>query len=301
MLKALQVVFRSSTKEEAHEIHALLTKEFNSLRQVETETTSQWLRLQRSIAAQRETTPKSRSSLIPRFAFGFAVIAVAIAGAYFYFMPRELAPETFATRKGEQTRLVLHDSSEVTLNYATELVVPRMEIGKARLLSLQGEAFFRVRHNETPFIVSTEFADVQVVGTEFNVRVREGLLEVAVIHGTVNVSALKDGKGNALTLTKGQRAICDRKGTPRLFDDVPSLEYPGWMHGKLFFDKTTFAATCREIEMRFDVAIRIDDANVRNEIVTGMLNAKNAESAVTALCGLTGKRFRNDGTTYNIY
>jgi transmembrane sensor len=174
-----------------------------------------------------------------------------------------------------------------------------MENGKARLLSLNGEAFFRVRQNETPFIVSTECADVQVVGTAFNVRAREGMLEVAVIHGIVNVSAVKHGKD--LTLTQGQRAICSRNGVPQMSANVPSLEYPGWMHGKLFFDKASFADACREIEMRFDVAIRIDDANVRSEVVTGMLKARDAESALTALCGLTGKRFQHDGNSYSIH
>lgn len=277
----------------------VLTKDFARLSSADPETNLQWLRLQRTLAKQPQEVRQAQTRLIPRFAFGFAVIAAAIVGAYFYFMPRELAPETYATRKGEQTRVVLQDSSEVTLNYATQLIVPKMESGKARLLSLIGEAFFKVRRNETPFIVSTEFVDVRVVGTEFNVRAREGMVEVAVIHGSVNVSNAKDGK--MLVLTQGQRALCARAGAPQLIDNVPSIEYPGWMHGRLLFDKATFADACREIEMRFDVTIRIDDANVRNEIVMGMLNAKNAESAITALCGLTGKTFRHDGQEYEIY
>jgi ferric-dicitrate binding protein FerR (iron transport regulator) len=174
-----------------------------------------------------------------------------------------------------------------------------MEKGKARLLTLNGEAFFRVRRNETPFIITTEYAAVQVVGTEFNVRARDSMLEVGVVRGSVNVSAMKHKR--SLVLTQGQRAICTRGGAPQLTDNVPSIEYPGWMHGKLFFDKATFADACREIEMRFDVAITIDDDRVRNEIVTGMLNAKNAESAVTALCGLTGKTFRHDERGFDIY
>jgi hypothetical protein len=69
----------------------------------------------------------------------------------------------------------------------------------------------------------------------------------------------------------------------------------------LFLEKTTFTEACREIELRFDVAIHIDDINVQNEIVTGMLNAKDAQSAIAALCGLTGRQFRSDGHEYRIY
>jgi transmembrane sensor len=281
-------------------LKGILERDFEVVRRNDAETRVQWLRLQRALSTPTHETRPTRTRLVPRLAFG-AAIAAAIVGAYFYFIPRELAPETFATRKGEQTRLVLHDSSEVTLNYATQLTVPQMQSGKARLLLLKGEAFFRVRRNETPFIVSTEYADVQVIGTEFNVYAREGMLEVAVIRGIVNVKGMNTPSENALTLTQGQRAICERAKTPRLIHNIPSVEYPGWMHGKLFFEKATFAEACREIEMRFNVAIRIADGNVRNELVTGLLNAKSAESALTALCGLTGKQFRRDGHEYRIY
>jgi ferric-dicitrate binding protein FerR (iron transport regulator) len=247
--------------------------------------------------AQRETEDRpTRARIVPRLAFGVAITAAAIIGGYFVFKP-QVPPDTFATRKGEQKHLVLQDGSEVTLNYATDLVIQRMQPNKPRLLSLTGEAHFLVRRNETPFIVSTNCAEVQVVGTEFNLRARDGMLEVAVIHGIVKVSA----KDSTLTLSQNQRAFCALNSFPKRIGDMPSPEYPGWIQGKLFFDRTSFEAACREIEMRFDIAIRIDDANVRNEIVTGMLNAKNAESALIALCGLTGKRFRNDGHAYTIY
>lgn len=297
--EAIRMLFRNVSKAETTKIDALLATQFAQTRERDAETSSQWARLQRRLSAPAQETRQTQARLIPRLAFASAIVAAAIVGAYFSFTPRASAPETFATRKGEQTKLVLQDSSEVTLNYATELLISKMENGKPRLLSLKGEAFFRVRRNQTPFIVSTEYADVQVVGTEFNVRARGEMLEVAVIRGIVTVGNAKEGK--PLTLTTGERAICKRDGAPQLIANVPSLEYPGWLHGKWYFDKATFADACREIEMRFDVAIRIDDANVRNEIVTGMLNARDAESALRALCGLTGKQFRHNGQTYTVH
>ncbi len=285
------------SRDAGKDVNDILEGDFAQLRATDPETHLQWLRLQRALSPQPQETRQTRTRLVPRIAFGVAIVATAIVGAYFYFSPRELPPEVFATRKGEQTRLVLHDNSEVTLNYATELTVPKMENGKARLLALNGEAYFRVRRNATPFIVSTDCAEVQVVSTEFNVRARDGMLEVAVIHGIVRVTA----QDSTLTLTQNQRALCAMNDFPKRVGDMPSPEYPGWMQGKLFFDRTSFEAACREIEMRFDVVIRIDDADIRNEIVTGMLNATNAEAALNALCGLTGKRYDNDGNVYKLY
>ncbi len=305
MVQFLKVFFsrRFGTKRSLDDavLERILSKDAATLREADPETNLQWLRLQRRLSTRLPESSSRRMRLVPRLALGIPFVAATVVVSYMYFTPRAYAPETFATHKGEQKQLVLHDNSEVTLNYASHLTVARMENGKARLLSLVGEAFFRVRRNETPFIVSTTYADVHVVGTEFNVRARDGMLEVAVIRGIVNVQSAKHPDHNPLVLTQGQRAICTRDGLPQLGDNVPSPQYPGWLHGTLFFDKTTFAEACREIEMRFDVAIKIDDRDIQNELVTGMLNAKNAESAMTALCGLARKRFQYDGKAYIIF
>jgi ferric-dicitrate binding protein FerR (iron transport regulator) len=80
-------------------------------------------------------------------------------------------------------------------------------------------------------------------------------------------------------------------------DDVPSVGYPGWMHGKLWLTRATLDEACREIEARFDVAVSFADADAGGEI-SGLLDATSAESALNALCALTGKRWSRDGRTY---
>ncbi len=297
----VQALLRSSAKQkpEAGEADAILSEGFVQLREVDAETSLQWLRLQRSMSEQQERRVNIR--LVPRLAFGAAMCAVAAIAAYFYFFQPQQAVETFATGRGQQTRLVLQDSSEVTLNYTSRLVVSKIEQGKSRMLSLTGEAFFRVQRNETPFVVETNVGSVRVVGTAFNVRAREASLEVVVVHGVVDVTVSKDGKDSTLTLTQGQSAVCSQGGYPNRGRNVSSVEYPGWMYGKLLLNATTFEAACREIEMRFDVAVHIEDVSVRNEVITGTLEAKSADSAIAALCGLTGKRMRHDEQGYHIH
>jgi ferric-dicitrate binding protein FerR (iron transport regulator) len=275
-------------------------KEAARIQAVDPDTPQQWLRLKSALTQHEGAKYRTSTRLVPRLAFGLVLVA-AIVGAYLYFTPRQAPTETFTTQKGQQTHLILQDSSEVTLNYASELVVRTLEPGKPRLLSLKGEAFFRVRQNQTPFIVSTEHADVQVVGTEFNVRAREKLLEVAVLRGTVEVSTAREGENRTLALKKNQRALCIQNGLPERIDDIPSPEYPGWTHGKLFMSKTSFKDACHEIEMRFDIAIAIDDSTLPGELITGTLDARTAEVALSALCGLTGKKFRFDGQVHTMY
>ena len=292
--------FRRSHQEEEASPDEILQTGFQHMRAVNPETDRQWLRLQQTLAQRRTEIAAVRPRPIPRFALGFAVVALAAVGVY-YFTVLSPSPDMFVTKQGQQMKIVLDDGSHLTLNYATEVVVPAVRRGEPRRVSLEGEAYFRVQHGETPFIISTKHAHVEVVGTEFNVRAREGMLEVAVVSGTVNVSVVKGGKDSTLQLTQHQRAVCPQDDFPVRIGDIPSAEYPGWMYGKFFLERTSFLAACREIEMRFDVTIRVSDPRLRSEIITGILDARNAESAVTALCELTGKKYTHDGQEYTLY
>lgn len=58
-----------------------------------------------------------------------------------------------------------------------------------RKVTLNGEAFFSVEKGTNPFVVVTEHGDVQVLGTEFNVKSDKENLEVEVEEGHVQMKA----------------------------------------------------------------------------------------------------------------
>ena len=298
----LQALFssRKSQQTDGSSPDEILQGEFQRLRGVDPETDRQWLRLQQTLT-QRPEIVAARPRPIPRFAVGVAVVALAAVGAYLSFTLLSPTPDIFTTGVGEQIKVDLSDGSRLTLNYATEVVVPKLRQGEPRRVSLEGEAYFRVERNETPFVISTRYAQVEVVGTEFNLRAREGTLEVAVVGGTVNVRVEKDGKDSTLQLTRNQRAVCPQNDFPARVGDIPSEEYPGWLYGKLFLDGTPLLTACREIEMRFNITIRLQHQRLGSEIITGILDAGNAESAVAALCELTGTRYRQENREYTMY
>ncbi|MBI5471979.1 MAG: FecR domain-containing protein [Ignavibacteriae bacterium] len=284
--------------EDEQTIDRIIRDDSTRIRHVDPDTSLQWLRLRR--AMDERAVSRSSRRLVPRFAFGAALVAAIVVGVYFYKAQAPTSVETFVTNRGEQTHVLLRDSSDVTLNSASQLIIADMQTGRARKLTLAGEAFFRVRHNNTPFIVETGIGNVQVVGTEFNVRVREELLEVSVVRGRVNVTASISGTDSVLSLAQGQMAICTKGSHPSRGRDIVVADFPGWMYGKLYLNATSFEAACREIEMRFDVIVHIDDKNVRREIITGRLAAPSADAAIAALCKLTGNTMRHDEDGYHI-
>ncbi len=275
----------------------VLSRDADRLRSLDPETHLQWLRLQRSMAEPRSVRLPAVRRRIPRWAIALGLGAAVIVGVYVIFLPDgRPKPEMFITERGQQARVVLQDDSEALLNAATRLEVASLQPGKPRRVSLEGEAFFRVRASGTPFVISTRSADVEVVGTEFNVRARGHTLEVAVMRGIVNVSAQE----STVTLTQHQMALCSEGEAPRFAGTVPSAEYPGWMSGKLFLRQTPLEAACRELELRFDISIRVNDPAVRGATINGVLDARDPQAALASLSGLIRKTFRYDGKTYVI-
>jgi ferric-dicitrate binding protein FerR (iron transport regulator) len=295
--------FRRAPQAENAALGESLHEGFLRFRSVDPQTQRQWLRLQRAIAQRKAEVTLRRSPLVPRLALGVASIVGLAVGAYLYFSPfsSRSSSDTIVTGRGEQKEVVLDDGSRITLNHTSRLIMEKLQSERPRRVSLEGEAYFRVQPGGAPFIISTDYAAVRVVGTEFNLRARGGGLEVAVISGIVNVSVLKDGKDSTLLLSQHQMALVLQNDFPRRTGDIPSPDYPGWMHGKLFLDRTSFQAACREIEMRFDVSIKTDNQLVQSHIITGILAARTAESAVAALCELTGRRFTHEADTFNIH
>lgn len=292
------VLNRKKHRDSADLSDALLIDHVASrVRSVDPDTRAQWLRLLRTLESAPSAVRHARLVWVPRLAALGVLVAGLLAGWYFVLRPLSETTEQFVTDRGEQLQVVLPDSTEVMLNYATELTVQKFQPGQARRLTLRGEALFRVRNNATPFIVSTDVAEVRVTGTEFNVRVRDGRAEIAVLRGAVAVTA----QDSTLGLTVHQMAVCGKGSVPQHAGTLPSPEYPGWLNGKLFLHRTSFAAACRELELRFDIEIRLDDPTLRDERISGVLDVRTPQSALTALCGLAGKRFRLDGESYSIY
>lgn len=60
---------------------------------------------------------------------------------------------------GNYEAVVLPDGSQEYMNHQSSITV-----------NLSGEAFFTVKPNESTFTVSTTHGDIEVLGTEFNVK-----------------------------------------------------------------------------------------------------------------------------------
>jgi transmembrane sensor len=296
-------VRREKTDRESWRIDQAVKTDGDGLRRIDPDTARQWARVASVIAAgdrmeHIRSSPGRLKWPRPVIVFAGSLAILVIAGL---FVLNRASTMTYETARREQSTVTLGDSSEVTLNHSSELIVERRPFDDTRRVGLKGEAFFRVRRSGAPFVVSTEIGTVRVLGTEFNVRVRDNGMEVAVLRGLVEVSVPHDEQVRSMTLRAGEMTLVSARGTFEPLQTIPYADYPGWLHGKFHFLHTSITDACREIESRFDIVITLKDPQLRNETVTGVLNGNSVESALAALCAIAGKEYRYEDGAYTLY
>ncbi|MBN1397185.1 MAG: FecR domain-containing protein [Bacteroidetes bacterium] len=270
---------------------------------IDPDTNVQWLSLKRTL--EEERTAVNRRPVITRHylfkpAVSLAVVSAILVAIGVVWMQRTSA-KIYETSKGEQSTVVLQDSTKIILNSLSEISVSRSPKEKERHVSLKGEAMFHVKKNETPFIVTTDVGTVQVMGTKFNVRVRDRRMEVAVLSGKVKMSVKQNGIDSSIILTGGQIAFCSENEFPEAPGILPFADYPGWMKGRLMFYRSAFISICKELEMQYDIEIRVENPEIQKKTLTGVIDGQNAESAVKTLVQVTGTAFSYENGIYNIY
>ncbi|WP_320949032.1 FecR family protein [Bacteroides sp.] len=163
--------------------------------------------------------------------------------------------------RGETFKIVLSEGTEVFLNSDSRLVYPTVFKGKERIVSLEGEAYFKVSKDvEHPFIVKTGNVQVRVLGTEFNVRgYSPADVRITLITGKVAVS---DTCGtHNVEMEPGQSAQLSTDGTFALSEvNIESFLY--WKEGFFYFDDIPLADMMKEIGRWYNIDIEFRNSKI---------------------------------------
>jgi transmembrane sensor len=126
------------------------------------------------------------------------VLILAGIGAVVYLnVDRRQTPEMVQVTTGNDGSALiktLADGSVIYIAQNSLFSFPAVFEAGSRDVELKGEAFFDIAPNpDKPFIIKTDEAVIQVVGTAFNVKTGDGSgFELFVDRGKVKVSLLKD-------------------------------------------------------------------------------------------------------------
>lgn len=160
--------------------------------------------------------------------------------------------------RGQTYQITLNDGTEVWLNAGSRLSFPSRFTGDSRIVTLDGEAYFKVAKDEKrPFIVKTEQIATHVLGTEFNVKAYAGLeSHVTLVKGSVKVE-IKDTQKEVL-LYPGEDIACLHDGTCQV-KEVDTTRYAQWLAGYFYFDDVCLKDILKELGYWYNLTIEAED------------------------------------------
>lgn len=220
-----------------------------------------------------------------------AMIAIPFFAAYMYILivntPTSAVSDMIvAVGSGEKVSITLPDGTKVKLNSETTLNYNINDFNrKIREISLCGEAYFEVAHNEKiPFVINTKDMDIKVLGTTFNLQARDEELttELNLIEGKVSLTATSTDQH--VVLYANQKAILDKStGCIKVLKDNPVVT-TAWLRGELVFHATPIRKMFKEIERSYGINIQINDNEILdNDLFTGTFSTDNLNETLEIL------------------
>jgi ferric-dicitrate binding protein FerR (iron transport regulator) len=234
-----------------------------------------------------------------RFAAAISFFLIASYFLYPYLSPTQtnqplaVKVKEVSAFKGQKLDIKLPDGTRIKLNANSRISYPENFSGSTREVTLDGEAYFDVRHNPSrPFIVYTQYATTQVIGTSFNVNTTQEAIAVTLVNGKVNVSV---PNGKTALLAPDQQAIIARGSTDIVTHKVSVEKYIGWKDNTLRFDHITVKEAFAIIENWYNVEIKVKDPALMNCIITSKYENESLENVLNSFLFMLKMDFKING------
>jgi len=189
----------------------------------------------------------------------------------------EVLYNTISTPRGGQYQVVLADGSKVWLNAASSLRFPTSFTGNERDVTLTGEGYFEVTHDVAkPFKVSVNGAEIEVLGTHFNINAYD---DEATIKTTLLEGSVKVGKGSASKMIRpGEQAQIENHGNSKIMVQAVDVDAAvAWKNGRFIFHGNNIQSVMRQLARWYDVDVSYQ-GNVTDEEFVGVLNRSRYEN-----------------------
>jgi ferric-dicitrate binding protein FerR (iron transport regulator) len=207
--------------------------------------------------------------------FVAAVVAVfIIVFAVIKLLNTEVDLERYQTDVARTEVINLPDNSEVNINANSSLTYNSSSWDQKRKLQLEGEAFFKVKTGEK-FTVSTTYGDVEVLGTQFNVKSRDYGFEVTCYEGKVRVLV----NDESYILSQKDRLVLNDSSVET---SQTTLEKPDWFQNSTIFQSTSLDVVLKEFQNYYNVDFETSNINT-SRLYTGSFNHSDIEIALKSI------------------
>ena len=192
-----------------------------------------------------------------------AVILGLFMGIYISSLKKDEIHEYYTANapKGSISEIMLPDSSLIVLNAGSSVKYSINGEGGTREVFLNGEAWFDVQKNEhKPFVVHTSIYDINVTGTQFNIKAYPAENEVTTTleEGSVFVSSTEQCKlSNTIKMVPGEQLTFDKSTKNIAIKKVNTDSFTSWKDNKLIFVNTSLKDLVVLLERKYGVDIEV--------------------------------------------
>lgn len=246
-------------------------------------------------AVQKDTTVKR--GYFRRW-LPYAAMLLVLLGLVLLWPRHQPVYTVIVAGDGEIKRIALPDSSSVILNARSVIRYSNAFAATSRDVILEGEAFFEIHPDNTPFIVYTGNVQTKVLGTSFNVKHYPGeKLVVSVASGKVKVTA---PAGKELVLGKGSKASYDSAANQfASFREEPH-NMNSWQQGIINMNNLTLAEVTTALERWYSVRIVLDAPETGRHVLSGQQANTSLESVLESICFIYHLQYHRQGNIIRI-
>ncbi len=247
---------------------------------------------QRDELAERRGARRARVSpprLWQRAGFRVAATLVLVLGAATIWRGARAPSVTeYQTGTGSSRSIRLADGTEVRLGPASSIALDKAFGRDNRHLTLHGEAWFKVTHDERmPFAIRVGTTTVEDVGTAFLVRESpEREVSVRVAEGAVRLTTPAASRDSTVLLQAGDGAVASARGITVAPGVVTSAEGMALAAGRLTFTDASLVEVQDALRRWYGVSLIIADSALASRHVTADFTGEPM-SRVAAVLGLT--------------
>lgn len=258
---------------------------------------------------RRLTTDINRSKTKFSWQVAATGVLVLLSAALFWWLRPH--PVTYATEYGEVKTIWLPDSSSVILNGNTRLTLAT-DWSTSREVWLDGEAYFQVRKLALPlagsepkpakkyvkFTVHAQDLNVEVLGTEFNVRHRSKQTSVVLKSGQVRLNRLS--QPDTLTMRPGEIVTLSDRNQTLEKQTVNPQTYIGWTEQRLEFDGTPLIEIADILEETYGYQVTILDTSLHHRQFQGSIPTDDIAILLEGLAEALDVRVTQQGNQITI-
>jgi len=246
----------------------------------------------------QEITKARRNAQIYSFWLKIAavlVVALFMSSIWFYKQSQPKyayqQEQTVRIPFGAKTQFSMPDGSMVWLNSGSILTFSS-DFSEKREVYLKGEAFFDVQKKKIPFSVNTDYGQVNVLGTAFNVQAYSpSEFAITLVRGSVQVNSNKQQS----TLSPGQQARM--VNTQLTKAEVGTELYTSWKDGKLIFKREPFPSLMERLERWFNVKIEYSPNDFNNLWYSGTIENETITEVMEMISMAAPVKFSFDSKT----